>query len=207
MTALDTTAREHVQAEPVPAEAVTYGVAAEFDDVTTVVLAARAMRDAGFTRWDVHSPFPIHGIDNAMGIKPTILPWIVFVCGAAGTITGLVLTLFTMASQFEVNLLLFTVEGYEFLVSGKPLASLPAYIPVIFELTILFASFGAVFGMLILNGLPMLYHPLFRSQRFRRVTTDRFFITVEARDPRYDRQNTSALLREHGAISVEVVEE
>ena len=136
--------------------------------------AAHGVRNAGFTRWDVHSPFPIHGIDAAMGIKPTVLPWLVLGGGLSGLIGGLLL-------QWYVN-----AYDYQFMISGKPFWSLPANIPVIFECTVLLSALTAVFGMLALNQLPMHYNPLLKSERFRRVTNDRFFIVIDASDPKFD---------------------
>lgn len=171
------------------------GLVAEFADVDSVIRAARRVRDAGFTRWDVHSPFPIHGIDAAMGIRPTILPWLVLGGGLTGVTAGLLL-------QWYAN-----AVSYPFLISGKPFFSLPAFVPVIFEMGVLLAALTAVFGMLGLNKLPTLYNPLFRSERFRRVTNDRFFIVIDASDPLFDETKTSELLSSSGATTVEKVED
>jgi hypothetical protein len=171
------------------------GLLAEFEDVDGVMHAARFLRDAGYSRWDVHSPCPIHGMDAAMGIRPTILPWLVLGAGLTGAATGIALQLFTNAFD------------YPYLVSGKPLNSMPAFIPVTFELTILFAALAAVFGMLGLNRLPHLYNPLFRSARFRRVTNDRFFIVIDSDDPVFDRAAAEQSLRELGATALEWIEE
>jgi hypothetical protein len=171
------------------------GLLAEYVNVDQILKAARAVRRAGFARWDVHTPFPIHGIDYAMGIKPTILPWIVLGAGLTGLTTGLVLQWWTNAID------------YPFLISGKPIWSLPANIPVIFELTILFSALTSIFGMLGLNRLPRLYNPLFKSERFRRATTDRFFVVVDASDPKFDEAATTKLLTDAGATAVERVED
>lgn len=173
-----------------------FAVLAEFPTGDELLEAAGKVRDAGYTRWDTHSPYPVHGIDQAMGIRRTILPAIVLLCGLAGALTGLALQWWTSTVYYPV------------IVSGKPMFSLPAYIPVIFELTILFSAFGAVFGMLALNGLPSLYHGIFNSARFSaRMTTDRFYISVEAADPQFDRDSTRKLLESIGGQGVEVVEE
>lgn len=174
---------------------VLVGVLGEFETVDSVFAAAEKIRDAGFTTWDVHSPFPIHGIDEAIGIKPTVLPWLVLAGGLFGLAGGYVLQWFCNAYIFP------------FLVSGKPFLSFAAYIPIMFECTVLCASLVAVFGMLGLNQLPMLYHPLFKSERFRRVTDDRFFIMIDSSDPKFDEQATPKLLRELGAAAVENVED
>lgn len=171
------------------------GLMAEFDNVDSVMAAARTVRNQGFSRWDVHSPFPIHGIDEAMGTRRTMLPWIVLGAGLTGLVAGLALELYTNSID------------YQFLISGKPFISLPAFIPVVFETTVLFSAFGAVFGMLGLNRLPMLYHPLFRSERFRRVTNDRFFVVIDASDPKFDETRTAELLRSLRPVSLERVED
>ena len=176
-----------------PAQLV--GLLAEYETVDDVITAAEAVRRDGYLRWDVHSPFPIHGIDHAMGTRPTVLPWIVLCGGLCGLITGLLLQWFCNAYD------------YPFLISGKPLWSLPANIPVIFELTVLFSALTAVFAMLGLNRLPMLYNPLFKHDRFRRATDDRFFVFIDATDPRFDETRATSLLKEMGAAAVERVED
>jgi len=172
-----------------------WGYLVEFKDVESLLSAAEKIRDAGYTRWDAHTPFPVHGLNDAMGLRATRLPWIVFLAGLAGAGTGLGLQWFTNAFD------------YPFLISGKPLFSLPANIPVMFELTILFAAVAAFVGMLALNGLPRPYHALFGSRRFRRVTADRFFISVEAADPRFDEERTWSLLESLGGEGLERIEE
>lgn len=171
------------------------GLLAEYETVDDILKAARAVRRAGFARWDVHSPFPIHGIDYAMGIKPTILPWIVLGMGLTGC--G-----FAIWLQWYVN-----AYDYRFMISGKPIWSFPANVPVIFELTVLFSAYTAVFGMLILNKLPKLYNPLFKHERFRRATSDRFFVVIDATDPKFDESATTRLLMDAGATAVERVED
>ncbi len=171
---------------------VTFGLLAQFKDPTALVVAAKKINKAGYSQWDAYSPFPVHGIDPAMGIKPTILPWLVLGGGLAGLFGGLLLQWWTNAVD------------YPFVISGKPIFSLPANIPVIFESTVLVAGLTAFFGMLVLNLLPQLYHPLFRKERFRRVTSDGFFIAIEAKDPKFS-PATADLLREAGAIAVEQV--
>lgn len=174
---------------------VLVGLMAEFEDVDSVIAAATRIRDAGFKRWDVHTPFPIHGIDDAMGIKPTILPWLVLAGGLFGLASAFVLQWWTNAYD------------YPFLISGKPLVSLPADIPIMFELTVLCASITAFVGMFLLNMLPMLYNPLFKSNRFRRATNDRFFVVIEAADPLFKESATDELLRSLGATAIERVED
>jgi hypothetical protein len=196
---------EHEQPQAIEAQPMLFALLAEYQTVDDVVAAAERVRDAGYKRWDVHSPFPIHGIDHHMGIRPTILPWIVLACGLAGLGGGFFLVWWTNATTVAGVPTVF--QGYEYFISGKPLFSLPANIPVIFETTVLLAAFGAVFGMFFLNKLPMLYNPLFRKARFRRASDDRFFIVIEAADREFDRQKTETLLRETGASVVEEVED
>jgi hypothetical protein len=177
-----------------PAPARAWGLLAEFETAAAVFHACEGVRDAGFTRWDAHTPFPVHGLDDAMGLKPTVLPWIVLALGLTG-----------MSIAISLQYWVHSVE-YLIVISGKPYLAGPAYVPIIFELSVLFSAFGCVFGMLGLNGLPRLNHPLFRSRRFDRVSDDRFFISIESTDPKFDAQATEALLRKVGATHVEVVE-
>ncbi|MCP5020544.1 MAG: DUF3341 domain-containing protein, partial [bacterium] len=164
------------------------GVMGLFDDVTSLVNASRKMRDAGYTKWEAHSSFPIHGLDKEAGIKPTILPWIVLCCGIFGALLG-----FTM--QYWMN-----AYDYQYIISGKPFNSLPASVPVIFETTILFSAFGAFFGMLALNGFPRWSNPLFRVPEFKDITGDRFAIVVDVDDPLYEIRGE--FLAEIGAAQV-----
>jgi Protein of unknown function (DUF3341) len=186
---------ESTQAELESDQEILAGYLAEFADVDGVVAAAARVRDAGFRLWDVHSPFPIHGIDDAMGIRPTILPWLVLAGGLAGLLGGLALQVWTMGID------------YPYLISGKPLVSMPAFIPVIFETTIAGAAFTAVFAMLLLNRLPMHYNPLLKNERFRRATDDRFFIVIDAMDPEFDQEKTRAFLESLNPVAVESYEE
>jgi hypothetical protein len=172
-----------------------YGLLAEFGNVEDLIAGAERVRDAGYTRWDAHAPFPVHGLDDAMGIRPTRLPYLVFAAGAAGAFAGLALQWWTNAAD------------YPLVISGKPLFALPAAVPVMFELTILFAALAAFVGMLAFNDLPLWYHALFRSERFRRATNDRFFISIEARDPKFDPETARALLASLRGATVEEVEE
>jgi hypothetical protein len=178
---------------PTHASAGLYCVLAEFDSAASLYHACEKVRDAGYTKWDSHSPFPVHGIDKAMGLKPSKLPWIVAVMGLVGGVGGFGL-------QAWVN-----VEAYPMVISAKPYLSWPAFIPVTFETTVLLAAFGAVFGMLGLNKLPQLYHELFRSQRFAAATDDKFYISIESADPKFSVSATQSLLQKAGAVHVEEV--
>ena len=189
-------------------EVKVYGVVAEFDTTTDVIAATQAAYDAGYRRMDVHSPFPIHGIDEVLGVKPTILPWIVLFMGLLGMATGVFLTTFTMTDWLpQPDFVPTNFHGYEYLISGKPFNSFAAFIPVIFELTIMFAAYTAVFAMFLLNKLPLLYHPLFNAKNFRRATQDRFFLAIESRDRNFDVDATPEFLRARGALSTEIVNE
>ena len=176
-------------------ETRTYGIVAEYDNVTDLMAAAKRVRDAGYKRWDVHTPFPVHGLDGAMGIQTTILPWIVLGAGLSGM--GLSALMMWFMNAYD----------YPLLISGKPIFSLAANVPVIFESTILFSALTCFFGVFLLNGMPTYYHPLFRLERFKRATNDRFFIAIEARDPKFDRQATEALLASTGSPELELCEE
>ncbi len=172
-----------------------YGYLAHYSNTTDLVDACEKVRDAGYSKWDAYSPFPVHGIDPAMGIKPTILPWLVLGGGLTGC-SGAILM------QWWMNAI-----DYPYLISGKPLWSIPANIPVAFELTILLSALTAFFGVLALNNLPDWFHPLFRSDRFARVTDDGFFIAIEAKDPRFDETETRLLLEGTKPVGLEMVED
>lgn len=168
---------------------------AEYAGADELLDAASQVRDAGYRQWDTHSPFPVHGMDRAMGIRPTILPWLVL----GGGITGCVVAL---ALQWWTN-----AVDYPFLISGKPLFSLPANIPVTFELIVLFSALTTFFGVLALNQLPQFWHPAFESSRFARFSSDGFFLSIEASDPKFQEELTRRLLEGSGAISIEACRE
>lgn len=209
----------HTEAAPAPAAAATgpehMGLLIEFPTPDALTHAAEKVRDAGFTKWDCHTPFPVHGLDKAMGIKPTILPWLVFGGGLTGATIGLLLQLYTNGvvlpfSLYQAGSTLisdvispFVPSGYPYVVSGKPIYSVPANIPIVFELTVLLSAFAAFFGQLALNGLPRFFHPVFSSERFKRASNDRFFISIEADDPKYDRTRTRALAESLHGTAVE----
>lgn len=175
----------------------THGYLAEFESVPAIYEAAKQVRDAGFKNWDVHSPFPIHGMDEAMGLKKSILSWLVFFGGATGAITALLL-----ASVTQVWI-------YPTIVQSKPanMFTIPAFFPIIFELTILFSAFTVFFGILALNQLPRLNHPLFNSKNFARFSDDAFFLVIEARDPLFSKDKTQEFLASLGATEIELVED
>ncbi|TVR03361.1 MAG: DUF3341 domain-containing protein [Deltaproteobacteria bacterium] len=171
-----------------------WGALAQFATPADLYHACEKVRDAGFSKWDAHTPFPVHGLDKAMGMQQSKLPWIVLGAG----LTGAALAFWMQTWMSAI--------AYPLIISGKPYWSWQAFIPITFELGILFAAFGAVFGMMALNRLPMLWHPLFRSRRFERVTDDAFFISIESTDPKFDARATLELLTEFGATHVELVE-
>lgn len=173
-----------------------WGVMAQFDTTVDAYHAAEKMRDAGFTKWDLHAPFPIHGIEEAMGQKRTLLPFIVL--GAA--LTGI-------ATASGMQWWITAVDYTGFTVQGKPYGAWEPFTMIIFELGVLFSAFASLFGMLALNGLPRWHHPLARKERFLDSTDDKFFVVVEARDPSFNPEQTSRFLREIGATAVELVED
>jgi len=172
-----------------------WGVLAQFDSPAEVYHAAEKVRDAGYRKWDVYAPIPIHGIDEAMGLRPSKMGWIVGTCAALGASGGFLLQWWTSA------------VAYPMIVHGKPYGAWEPFTPITFELGVLIAGFGAVFGMLAVNGLPRWHHPLFSKERFLRASDDGFFIAVDARDPKFDESATARLLQEAGASAVETVED
>lgn len=210
MTVIDTSTTGHGHADTAEAAAdpKLFGLIGEFDNVDDIIGAANAVREAGYKKIDAHSPFPVHGIDDALGIKPTILPWIVLIMGLTGMTTGLVLTTYTMGVWSEPGIVPTNFEPYDFLISGKPFNSLAGFIPVIFELTIMFSAYTAVFAMFLLNKLPMMSNPLLKSKRFRRATDDRFFIAIDAKDAQFDAQQSADFVKNlPGCLAVEVIED
>jgi hypothetical protein len=174
-----------------------YGYLAEFESASALYKGAEKVRDAGHKKWDCYSPYPIHGLDKAMGMKKSILPWLVFFGGTMGFITAI-----TLAYTTQVVI-------YPTVVQSKPsnIFTTAAFFPIMFELTVLLAGFTTLFGLLALMGLPRLNHPLFESRQFARATDDGFFIAIEARDARFSSEETKALLEDAGGSNIELVEE
>lgn len=172
-----------------------YGLLAQFETVPALYEACQKIRDKGFSHWDSYAPFPIHGLDKAMGLGPSKLPWLVgataFVFGTGGFLTWSWMN----------------AVDYKFVIAGKPFYSWPAYFLPGFECAVLSAAAMCLIGMLLLNGLPRFYHPLCRSDAFAKATDDKFFICIQESDPKFHLQKTADLLQELGATHVELVEE
>lgn len=172
-----------------------FGILARYENPGALMRACQQVRDAGYTKWDAHSPFPVHGLNQAMGLKDTPLAWIVLVLGLAGAGGA-------MLMQWWVS-----AVAYPLVISGKPLFSWQAFVPVTFEVGVLMGALGAVLGVFGLCRLPMHWHPLFGSREFERASDDGFFISVESWDPKFDLNRTRELLQQAGAVHVETVEQ
>jgi hypothetical protein len=170
-----------------------WGLVAEFDGPEALREAALRVRLAGYRRIDAYTPFPLEGLDHALGFRPTWVPLLVLVGGIVGCVGGYFLQWYAMGISYPLN------------VGGRPLNSWPMFVPITFELTVLAAGLTAAFGMFALNGLPMPYHPLFNVPRFARASQDGFFLAVQASDPQFDRAGTAAFLRSLGAREVSEV--
>ncbi|MEM9188542.1 MAG: quinol:electron acceptor oxidoreductase subunit ActD [Myxococcota bacterium] len=168
---------------------------AEFETPGEILHAAEKVRDEGFARWDVHTPFPVHGMDKAMGLGDSQLGWISFFMGA----TGLIGAYFMMYWMNGVD--------YPIIIGGKPPEAIPSMVPILFECTVLLTGIGTVFGMLGLNKLPRHHHPVFYSERFARASDDKFFISIEAADPKFDLEKTKRFLESLSPSYLELVEE
>jgi hypothetical protein len=172
-----------------------YGAVARFSSPEELLVAAHGMREKGFTKLDANTPFPVHGIDEALGLKHSPLGYLVFLGGLTGFVLAILLQWWTGA------------KDYPLVIGGKPLFAFEFSMPIIFELTVLVAAFAAVGGMFALNGLPRFYHPLFNYEGFKAVSNDKFILTVEARDKNFDAGQTLSLLESFGAEEAVLVEE
>jgi hypothetical protein len=159
-----------------------YGVVAEFDAAETLIAAALKTVAEGYRKLEAYSPFPIEGLDEALGFHRSRVPLITLIGGIVGGVGGFFMQWFAAVIHYPTN------------IGGRPLNSWPAFIPVTFELTILCAAIATVLGMLGLNGLPMPYHPLFNVKSFERASRDRFFLCIESKDPKFDREGTKRFL-------------
>ncbi len=172
-----------------------YGLVAEFDRAEALLEATQRAARAGYRRLEAYAPFPIDGLTEAMGFRKTLVPLIVLAGGILGGVGGFSMEWFSATIHYPIN------------VGGRPLDSWPSFIPVTFELTILGAAIAAVLGMLALNRLPQPYHPLFNVDQFRRASQDRFFLCIEATDPRFDAVKTKEFLQSLQPTGVYDVEE
>lgn len=172
-----------------------YGLIAMYETPAEAMHAAEQVRDSGYKFWDVIAPFPVHGMDRAMGMRRSKVPRISICGGILGFTTGMSLIFWTGG------------WNYKLIVGGKPYFSPLFAFPVSYELTILFTAFATIIGMLILNGLPMHYHPVMKYTQVHRGTDDRFFIVIETRDPRFNAANTRALLEKTGGTHIEELED
>lgn len=177
------------EAEPV------YGLLAEFSNPGELVHAAQQVRKAGYKHFDTHSPFPIHGMDKAMGLRNSKVGFFTLGGGVTGFALAYWLQWWTGGVDYPLN------------IGGKPFFAVEPSIPIIFELTVLFSAFGAVAGMLALNGLPRPHNPLFYSHNFARASDDAFFLHIAASDRRFDKEKTQAFLKEIGGYNVELISE
>ena len=172
-----------------------YGLLAEFTTAADILHAAEKVRDAGFRRWDVFTPFPVHGMDRAMGLKNSMVGYVAFCGGVTGYTTGMLMIWFM--NSFD----------YPILIGGKPLFSPFSAFPPSYELTILFSAFGSILGMLFFNRLPRLHHPLLKHRSFALASHDRYFLVVETADPKYSESETRKLLESTGSQRIELVED
>jgi hypothetical protein len=173
----------------------TYGLIAAFDTATGLYHACELVRDAGYSQWDALTPFPLHGLDAAMGVRRSKVPRFSLLGGLVGFTTGM--SFIWWANAYE----------YPLIVGGKPMFSPMFAFPVSYELTILFTAFATIIGMFLVNALPMHYHPVLKAPQFVRAMDDRMFIVIEARDPKFDAVQTRALLEQAGGRDIAELEE
>jgi hypothetical protein len=172
-----------------------YGIIAEFDTPADAMHAAEKVRDGGFRKWDVFTPYPVHGMDKAMGLKNSKVGWFSFIGGVTGYTSGMLMIWWMNAVDYSI------------VIGGKPMFSPYSAFPPSYELTILLGAFGSLGGMLFLNRLPRLHHPLLKHRRFALATHDKFFVVIETADPKYSESETRKLLESAGSKRIEMVEE
>lgn len=172
-----------------------YGMSAEFDSAADVLEAAKKVRDAGYRRWDVFSPFPIHGLDKVMALGNSKVGWFSFLFGA-GAFIGTMLMIWYMNDY-----------DYPIIIGGKPMFSEPMSVVPSYILLVLFAGLGTFIGMVALNQLPRHHHPLFAKKRFELVSRDKFFLVIGSNDPKFSETATRELLEELGGDHIEIVED
>ena len=173
-----------------------YGLMAVFETPADAMHAAEQVRDAGYSKWDVHTPFPVHGMDAAMGLPNSKVGWFTFIGGVTGYTTGMTMIWWMNAYDYKI------------VIGGKPMFS-PFYtFPVSYELTILLASFGSLIGMFLLNRLPRLHHPLLKNRKFcAGASHDKFILVIETADPKFNVEETRNLLASAGSKHIEMVED
>jgi len=171
-----------------------FGLLAQYETPEAILKAAHFIRRARFKNWDAHTPFPVHGLEKAMAIRRSWVPWIVLVMALGGAAAGMLL-------QWWVS-----TTAYPLMISGKPLFSWPAFVPIMFECGVLGGGLGAMLGFLIFSKLPEHYHPLFSAKSFEKMSDDKFYISIEAKDPKFKDDETADLLVRSGASHVEFVE-
>lgn len=170
-----------------------HGVLAEFRNPKELIDAADQVRKSGYKDFDTYAPYPIHGMEEAMGVKKSPLGWIVLGGGLTGCIGALTLMIWVMTTAWPLN------------ISGKPLFDIPIYVPITFELTVLLSAFATLFGLLYLNGLPQPHNPLFNVERFSKASDDGFFVCIESSDDLFSEDKVTNLFRDHGATHIETV--
>ena len=168
---------------------------AEFKSPGDLLHAAEKVRDAGYVQFDCHSPFPIHGMDAAMGLKRSPLGWMVGIMSLTGAALGMLL-------QWWVSTI-----AYPLVIAGKPFFSYQAFVPVTFGFAVLFGAVTSLFGMLALNKLPQPYHSIFNSEQFHRVTDDAFFMSIDCTDPKYNKEQTESFIKSIGGSNIEELPE
>ncbi len=171
-----------------------YAVVAEFSSDNEILRATKRAREAGYKKMDCYTPFPVHGLAEALEFEDKVLPWVMFIAALTGTFVGFGMEIYALAYDYPMN------------VGGRPLVSWPSFIPVAYEMTILLCAFGAVFGMLGLNGLPRPYHSIFNTPGFDLASQDRFFLAIEATDPQFDVERTEQFLESLHPERVSIVE-
>jgi hypothetical protein len=167
-----------------------YGLIAEFDEPEQVLEATRQAFALGYRRIDAYTPFHVEGLAEALGMRNTGVPLITLLCGITGGLTGYGMEYFSATIHYPIN------------VGGRPLHSWPAFVPITFELTVLFAALGTVIGMLLLNGLPRPHHPVFETPFFEERNQSHFYLCIEAKDPLFDRSRTQDFLQKQNAANV-----
>jgi len=167
-----------------------FGLLAEFADADALVAAAARVHGEGYRRFECYSPLPVEGLADAIGFRRSGLPFVVLVGGVVGCLSGIALQYWT------------TVIAYPLNIGGRPVFSWPSFVPVVFEMTVLFAALSAVLGMLAMNGLPRPHHPLFAIPSFDRATQDKFFLCILSVDSQYHPQTTRQFLERLGPVEV-----